>query len=536
MTRSRSPWSRRADDYDALLRRTRYRFNADYCPEPRLRFADGRIAANPKRGVTDHGPVEELKYKPVIRVGVVGTPQSIDHFSSYLGSISNTVLAGKNARDKAYDPIVIPDFPGTRADVAFRVDVRLEPAHRRGIPQRLLEQDLKPASAAEQIKNVVSRIAQELDVFGDLDPQPDVIAVVMPPFVQDACQHVGDAMRRRPAAALSPAESFAKKMVATEAKTNQGFFDFGFAEVAPSENLGYWNFHHALKAHAMRAGIPTQLIWERSLRGEQTSQDPASIAWNLITGLYYKAGNIPWEVEHLPTDTCFLGISFFKAGLNADATTHTSLAQVFSGHGEGLVMKGGKAIKEPRMSAYMDRATAKTLVSDALKLYADHHPGAQPRRLVVHKTSSFQPQEIEGIEEAVRPNDIRLDLVSLSVGSDVRFLRTGKHPPLRGTCIKISDSHTLLFTVGYIPEFRQYPGAKNPSPILVRHELGDSTRDNICSEIMALTKLNWNSCAYASKEPITTHFAVSVGSIMREYLAIPDEVRGSLETKYRFYM
>jgi hypothetical protein len=50
-----------------------------------------------------------------------------------------------------------------------------------------------------------------------------------------------------------------------------------------------------------------------------------------MTGLYYKAGNNPWEVEGLPFDTCFLGISFFKTGLDANAATHTSLAQVFSG-------------------------------------------------------------------------------------------------------------------------------------------------------------------------------------------------------------
>jgi argonaute-like protein implicated in RNA metabolism and viral defense len=60
---------------------------------------------------------------------------------------------------------------------------------------------------------------------------------------------------------------------------------------------------------------------------------------------------------------------------------------------------------------------------------------------------------------------------------------------------------TLLFTTGYIPEFHDYPGAKNPQPIMLRHELGDSTRETICEEIMALTKLNWNSSAYGSDLP-----------------------------------
>ncbi len=535
MSPSRGVWSRRADDYDALLKRTHHRFPTSYCPEPRLRFSDNQLSANPKRGIADYGPLEEFKNRPVIRVGVVGTPESIDHFSTYVAAISGIVPAGLNARDKPFDPIVYPDFPGISPDRAFRVDLQLESSHQRVLPQRALEQDLKPSNAADQLKNVVTRIGAELDVLGDLEPRPDVVVVVMPPFVQDACQHVGDAMRRRPAAALTPAEAFAKKMANVESKTSQAYFDFAFAGDLPKEDLGFWNFHHALKAHAMRAGIPTQLIWERSLRGQQVTQDPASIAWNLMTGLYYKAGNIPWEVQGLPIDTCFLGISFFKSGLHATAATHTSLAQVFSGHGEGLVMKGGKAIKEPRKPTHMDRQTAEALVGDALQLYARHHPGAQARRLVVHKTSQFWPEEIAGIEAAVH-GDMKVDLVALSAGSDIRFLRSGTHPPLRGTYIKLADRETVMFTVGYVPEFRQYPGAKVPKPILLRHELGDSTRETICEEIMALTKLNWNSSAYGSKEPITTLFAASVGLIMAEYLAIPESDRGPLQTKYRFYM
>lgn len=535
MTRVGSVWSRRTDDYEALLKRTHHQFPGSYCPEPQLRFSGNHLVANPKRGIDDHGPLEEFKSRPIIRVGAIGTPESIDHLSTYFDTIAGRVSAGTNARDKPFDPIVHPDFPGVSPDSTFRVELRLKPSHQRALPTKLFEQDLKPASPMEQIKNVVTRVGAELDVLGDLDSQPDVVAIVMPPIVQDACQHVGDAMRRRSTRTLTPAESFTKKMTNVASKTSQSFFDFDFAEDTPNEERGYWNFHHALKAHAMRAGIPTQLIWERSLLGEQTTQDPASMTWNLMTGLYYKSGNIPWEVEGLPFDTCFLGVSFFRSGLHANAMTHTSLAQIFSGHGEGLVMKGGKAIKEPRRAPHMDRATAQTLVQDALTLYAKHHPGMQARRLVVHKTSRFWPEEIEGIETAV-PDDMILDLVSIGASSDIRFLRIGTHPPLRGTYVKLSHRETMMFTVGYIPEFHQYPGAKNPTPILLRHERGDSTRDAICREIMALTKLNWNSCTYASKEPITTLFAATVGSILTEYLVIPEEERGPLQTKYRFYM
>lgn len=535
--RRKSVWSRRIEDYESLIKRTQYQFPAFYCPEPRLRFYGNNFAANPKRGINEFGPIEELRASNTIRLGIVGTPDSIDRFSSYIGNIAGVVSAGLNARDKHFDPIVYPDFPGSDVNATFRTEIRLDSAFQRIISPKQLESDLKSPSPVKQIKNVVARIGSELDVLEDLDLQPDVIAIVMPPIVQDACQHVGNAMRRRPVKILTPDEAFFKKMSKAESEANQSFFDFDFNSEASIEHEteGFWNFHHALKARAMRSGIPTQLIWERSLFGEQTSQDPASIAWNLVTGLYYKSGNIPWEVEGLPSDTCFLGISFFKSGLHASADTHTSLAQIFSGHGEGLVMKGGKAVKESRKPAHMDRKSAESLVRDALKLYAAHHPGSQARRLVVHKTSRFWPEEVEGISAALS-SEKKLDLVSINTNPDIRFMRSGAHPPLRGTCIKLSDRETVMFTIGYIPEFRVYPGAKVPRPILLTHEHGDSTRETICREIMALTKLNWNSCSYASKEPITTLFASSVGSIMREFIALPRDVRGEFEAKYRFYM
>jgi hypothetical protein len=534
MKRTRSIWSRRADDYDALLKRAGHRFSGAHCEEPKLRFAERVTGANPKRGIAEAGPIGELKIKPIIRMGIIGTADSVDQYSTYISRSSSVIAAGLNARKKPFDPIVHPDFPGLNRNLGFRVELRLERSHQRIIASKLLEQDLTPASAADQIRNVVRRITQELTVLSDLDPLPDVVVIVMPPIVQDAIQHVGDEMRRRPAGALTPTEAFTKAMAKIESKTSQGFLDFDFVPEESKDDRGYWNFHHALKARAMHAGIPTQLIWERSLRGEQTSQDPASVAWNLFTGIYYKAGNIPWEVEGLPLNTCFLGISFFKTGLHASAPTHTSLAQIFSGHGEGLVMKGGKAIKKPRKGPYMDAQIAHYLVDDALKLYALHHPYAKPRRLVVHKTSPFQPDEISGIESAA--GSMQLDLVSISAGSDFRFLRSGTHPPLRGTYVKLSDRETLLFSVGYVPEYGQYPGAKNPEPILLRHAGGDATRETLCNEIIALTKLNWNSCAYAAKQPITTLFADAVGSIVGEYLAIPENERGELLTKYRFFM
>jgi hypothetical protein len=53
----------------------------------------------------------------------------------------------------------------------------------------------------------------------------------------------------------------------------------------------------------------------------------------------------------------------------------------------------------------------------------------------------------------------------------------------------------------------------------------------IAQEILALTKLDWNTTMVAGKEPITTAFAEDVGEILRE---VPLNVQA--RTSYRFYM
>jgi hypothetical protein len=53
----------------------------------------------------------------------------------------------------------------------------------------------------------------------------------------------------------------------------------------------------------------------------------------------------------------------------------------------------------------------------------------------------------------------------------------------------------------------------------------------VCREILALTKVNWNSCNFASVEPITLQFARTVGRVMRE---LPPDVPAA--RLYRFYM
>jgi hypothetical protein len=112
-----------------------------------------------------------------------------------------------------------------------------------------------------------------------------------------------------------------------------------------------------------------------------------------------------------------------------------------------------------------------------------------------------------------------------------RFLRIGKKPPLRGTVVHLANRNYLIYANGYVPYLRCYPGKRLPRPLEVVEHHGETPAITVCREIMALTKLNWNSCAFGSGEPITIRFARSVGWILSE---LPKAV--SPQTRYQFYM
>jgi hypothetical protein len=311
----------------------------------------------------------------------------------------------------------------------------------------------------------------------------------------------------------------------------KSFFDLIEEEDGLSETTtGYRSFHNALKAHAMRSQLTTQLVWESTLEGSRRLQDPATVAWNICTALYYKADNMPWELKFNSPRTCFVGISFYRESDDPNAATRTALAQAFSDTGEGLVLKGDRVTwdREKDRKPHLTRVAAERLLKEALALYSQHHDGP-PKRVVLHKTSRFWPEELEGFRAGLGTIHSH-DFLALE-RRGIRFLRLGHEPPLRGTMIELGYRNYLLYTQGYVPFLRCYPGPRIPNPLEIVEHHGDSAADVVCTELLALTKLNWNSSAFASGDPVTIKFARGIGSIMKE---MPSGVEPL--SKYKYYM
>ena len=163
----------------------------------------------------------------------------------------------------------------------------------------------------------------------------------------------------------------------------------------------------------------------------------------------------------------------------------------------------------------MTQEDAKQLITDALAAYKNHHRN-YPARVIVLKTSQFREEEADGTLEAIDEAGAELrDLVWVQESYSVKVLRDGNYPVMRGTFVEL-DGKGLLYTNGSIPYYGTYPGLYDPRPLLLCPYKGhDSTIAQIASEVLALTKINWNSTQMNQKLPIPIRAARAVGEVLK---------------------
>ena len=260
-------------------------------------------------------------------------------------------------------------------------------------------------------------------------------------------------------------------------------------------------------------------------------QDPATRAWNILNAMFYKAGRTPWRLprpeEQLKSS--FVGIGFYRD--IGGQRLLTSTAQMFDERGKGLILRGARARTDKGdLHPYLDRSDAYDLLRRSLKAYFNQH-GHYPARVVVFKTSRFRPEEADGILEALAEANVPYsDLVWVWERSPITMYREGAYPPLRGTMVPL-DRDCLLFTRGSVPYYRTYPGLRVPRPLMLRPFSSDTPMRDIASDVLTLTKMNWNSTQFDGGLPIPLRAARQVGRVLRH---VPIGQKEASE--YAYYM
>lgn len=490
-------------------------------PEPELSFGKGDRHVDPKAGLALFGPFmaegQMGSSLGAINVGLVGPRNAISLAESWLHEIMSPIVASSS------DSILFPSFPGFES--AFHSRIQLPKALREEVPQAEVDRVVRISDSRERVVEAADLYQSRLEHIPSLQPRAAVVICAIPKEMEEYCW---SSTGSKPTPDQRKTEKLRRRL-REEGQLFLTDFDEEIAPVVEAPARGT-NLRARIKASAMQSGVATQLLRETTLSGDRVVQPKGTLAWNFSVGLYFKAGGYPWRLAEIQENTCFVGISFYRERGWDPVTMGTAIAQVFDKSGEGLILKGARVEwgKGGRRSPHLTEEAASNLVEKVLDAY-EKRRGRLPERIVFHKTSRFWPEEREGMDN-VLPGDMQVDRLAIEQG-DLRLVRDGRYPPVRGTCMALGDREYLIYGMGYIPYLNTYPGHHVPSPLHVLEHEGEATPQQTCAEILALTKLNWNTAQYCCGVPITLNIARRVSSILAE---LPEDAR--VDPSYRFYM
>jgi hypothetical protein len=489
--------------------------------EPKLSFNAGGMSIDPKLGLARFGPYSRSgDGAQDISVGVIGPERETGELLKWIERCQHPIEGkpGKLHLD--------PHFPGLERAFGSRFSVS---RNWELIFSRFeLQTRLADSDPIRRFERTVNLYLERVSAAAESQPYPQVILLALSQELLDHCSAVHS---RQPVIA-------GERSTTALPQTKVGQLAFSFVEedldaieeTAATKDV-YRNFRRAIKVGVMQSGIPIQLATPRLWQDRADAQHPATKAWNFCTGMYFKAGGVPWMWAGMPADTCYVGVSFYRPETER-GSVRTALAQVFTSRGEGMVIRGQRFELEEAYSApHMPRNLAADLMQKAIGSYTTVNNGVPPRRLVVHKTSRYWSDELEGLQSAA--SSVPFQTYVTLDERDVHFVRYMKdYPPARGTlCTMEGVQESFLFTRGSITIRRTYPGPYVPKPLVIVEHVGDSPLEHIAHEIMGLSKLNWNAALLANFHPITLQFANRVGNILSA--AGPND---PVASQFRFYM
>jgi hypothetical protein len=487
---------------------------------PRLQFGGASAHTDPKAGLLAAGPFD-LRFgsarKDHIHVGIVGPAEQVAAARRWLERCGGEVPVLGEASllrkpfpgfsEAFHKKLIAPDS----SIIALTSETHDGLAH-------ALQGDAYPA-----FQRVVDLYAEAHARLASRDlNRPDIVLMCIPENVFDKVSSV----ERN----TTVSERKGAKEIKRARSSNQlDMFDMLFEVEQTPEDFLKRDLRLALKGRALRNRLPIQLVTDALLSDTARNQDPATRAWNFAVGLYYKAGGVPWRLPPTGPDTCFVGISFHHFRTTQRAIVRSSLAQAFSSDGEGFAIRGEGVPVEPdqRRNVHLSEQQAFNLARSVLAEY-ELRTGGAPLRVVLHKTSYFDPAEQAGFTAALKDTPI-VSMVTL-VPSLFRLLRYGQYPPKVGTVCTVNEDRSFLFTSGFMPELGTYPGPHVPQPFEVRC-LGAERAVAAAQDILNLTRMNWNTADIRGKWPVSLSFARRVGGILDEY---GDEQPA--ETSFRYFV
>lgn len=464
-----------------------------WLPEPKLAFHPDRISdqdIHPLRGLLRFGPHSSGLVPDPIRVATVAPAGDGHRLYDFLKQLNS---AAKPTERKDY----LPEWPGFHRVFGLHMKAAGGSCHVE--LDKELEVEFQASSTphlvlAERLVRAIQRLDAHRSEF-------DVLFVYIP-------------QRWAPGYTGGPGEDF--------------------------------DLHDHLKAATATRRLPVQLVREDKALAYP---DRASVMWRIGLALYAKAGGVPWKLAEADPETAYIGISYAIRPLESDRPRFvTCCSQVFDAEGSGLefVAYDAHEVEVQRDNPFLSRTEMFRVMTRSMDLYRRRHAGRSPRRVMVHKTTEFKPDEVDGCMEALHLCEA-VDLVQVVEDVSWRGVRIdaeegakkGKpaaYPVARGTLLGLGPREALLWTHGEVRGISErgsyFQGAKStPSPVrLVRHA-GHGPWDDTARAIIGLSKMNWNNDALYDPLPVTLEYAKVLARVVKRMQGL-----GSAPYQFRFFM
>lgn len=489
-----------------------------YITEPDLVFGHGQTSDHPKDGLFLCGPHSAPARSKDISVGVIGTKDGLSYFRNWAIRLGGFIAVPPPGKMDKEHRLHLSNFPGI--EEAFGIVISPGEFVERTIDLKELETVTRTINQHEAVRKAVDLYIEEIEHHDENEERTvDVWVFILPELVFERCKPLS----RRSGLALVKGEFIKKQKARSDLPLFEDVIDQSDEEIFDDVP----DFHRQVKARLLKLGHTSQLIRETSLAPEKflnkagypirVVQEPATVAWNIATGLYYKTQpEPPWKLANVRPGVCYIGL-VFKMIPNDPKEHACCAAQMFLNEGDAVVFRGANGPwKTGDYEFHLKAAEAKGLISKVLDTFNDKH-GAPPKEFFIHGRTTFNEEEWNAFKEAAPAGTNVVGVRIKTTNGDTKLFRDGDYPTIRGTAIILDDRNAYLWTTGFIPRLDTYIGPETPNPLFVTVLRSSGELPNIrtvLADIMGLTKINYNACNYSDGLPVTVRFANKVGDVL----------------------
>lgn len=310
----------------------------------------------------------------------------------------------------------------------------------------------------------------------------------------------------------------------------------------PTDVDADFDLHDTIKAACASQGIAVQVLNDRAL----SYACRCSVAWRLSLAIFTKVGGIPWKLSGFDSQHAYVGLSYCLRKGDARRFV-TCCSQIFDAEGTNLrfLLYETSDGRQDGDNPYLTREDMRRVMARTIDLY-QRQKGRAPTRLVVHKTTPFRDEEVDGCRDALSAVG---DLELLTITQDSPWLGIridqppsgaqkgvpAKYPVERGTILTVGHYDYALWTqgnasgIGSGSYFKEGKGI--PHPLIVTRHLGSGGVHASGREILGLTKMNWNNDALYDRLPVTLTYASTLARIVKRMGTL-----NSTPYDFRFFM